>query len=100
MDKREMIERALDSYLDELDWNAFGLETAEFFSALADQAIVIECEVEHGKTESGFGMTDVPIQARPSLGSPYRWVIRSVEGHWGTPGKALAIIIALEKKPE
>jgi len=98
MNKREMIERAMGPFTD-LAACYLGGEGA-MIDALADQAIVIECEVEHGKTESGFGMTDVPIQARPSLGSPYRWVIRSVEGHWGTPGKALAIIIALEKKPE
>lgn len=94
MDKRDMIERAFESYLEQLDWSAFGLETVEFFDALADQAIAIECEVEHDKGWPGVkAYTSIKF---PSADEYRDWLSYSPQDF--PEGKALAIIIPLEEE--
>ena len=83
MDKREMIERALGEHL----WSS-GLILGH--DTLAEQAIVIECEVEHGYLGiSGKPYTNVIV---------YDIGAHIMDGHHGTPGKAIAIILSLEEE--
>ena len=110
MDKREQIERALgqlwpgDSLkgLLGLANRAFSTDSREAWAvelwsllidALADQAIVIECEVEHDNDEH-CPLTTIDYSDAETR-HPQVLVIR---GTHGTLGKALAIIIPLEDK--
>jgi len=97
-EKREMIERALERF-----WQV-GQVTHRppipcpylDFDALADQAIVIECEVEHGRYEDQYKPVydkDVTYIQGGDGGWPLHY-----NGHHGTPGSALAIILPLPKE--
>lgn len=96
MDKRQQIGRALrfraialwtsKSNDEETNYGwhpGAGIEAA--IDALTDQAIVIECEVEHrGREETAYTMI-----LGPGLNSEF-----CLPGWEGTPGKAIAIIIS------
>jgi len=102
MTKREMIERALGPFID-LGACYLGA-SASIIDALAEQAIIIECEVEHFYEEIRnpnlrLDLTpDDPPQemwikvAKTRIGRHY------LDGHHGIPGKALAIIVPLEEE--
>lgn len=87
-----MIERVLTTTIGKACLEA-GFESATLAGVLtiareilADQAIVIECEVEH--VHDMGPLTWVGCTDR-------RGYIRVGRGHRGTPGKALAIILSL-----
>ena len=90
MNKREMIERAMGPFTD-LAACYLGGEGA-MIDALAEQAIVIECEVEHGCTAPYKEYTKTFIKPIDSV-----WNLM-LDGVHGTPGKALAIIIPLKEE--
>ena len=103
-DKREMIERALGRHKAKADWmsSPFPLD----LSTLTDQAIVIECEVEHilpGVDPVGCpngwtiidGIFNLPYPVEDYPHEEFRY---EKEGIHGTPGKALAIIVPLEEE--
>jgi len=89
--EREMIEKALvtsvSSYVPKPDWLAY---IKNISAALAEQAIVIECEVEHRSAPQS-------LWAYTWAGSLDKISGLAIEGHHGTPGKAIAIIVPLEE---
>lgn len=94
MDKREMIERALGQCLDSGGLNPIARES--IVDALADQAIVIPVEVEH-IGEQPMRLASTFIQEDPNMAALHcNYIEVDLDGHHGTPGKALAIIVPLE----
>ena len=98
MDNREMIEKALGPYLLRHRFLKPGTNIAMIdiksldLDALAEQAIVIECEVEHS--------ADFSDEVNSTLirdSTRHRRLIYAMDGIRGIPGKAIAIIVSLER---
>lgn len=93
MDKTEMIERALEPYV--VDRGPYeGCDVR--WDALAQQAIVIECEVEHIPGYDVEGRSDwvTCLRGRSPLIDGYL----DIDGKHGAPGKYLFIGLPLEEE--
>jgi len=96
---REMIERALARFLygepvaDDEGRIAGQIDNLLDIDALAEQAIVIECEVEqrasYFRSAGPFTLLWLPTADTSTM------TMVRVKGHHGTPGKAIAIIVSL-----